>query len=144
MQVCEGEISGLVAQLEASRERVAAAEAACQEARKRSQQLEAAATTAQETVERMQTANQDLVQMCVPVFFSAFAERAADMSSLTAATTLVYPLHFGILHLRCDTKHISVQYSRSFSISCFCTIPAGMLLAVVPPAACTGRACYMH
>ena len=64
-QVCEGEMSALVAQIEASQGRAATAEAASQEARMRSQQLEVAAATAQETVERMQSANQDLIKMCV-------------------------------------------------------------------------------
>lgn len=59
-------MSALVHQLEASGGRVATTEAAAQEARLRAQQLEAAAATAQETVERMQTANQDLITTCGP------------------------------------------------------------------------------
>lgn len=61
LQICEGEMSKLLSQLEASGSRVGTAEAAAQEARLRAQQLEAAAATAQETVERMQTANRDLI-----------------------------------------------------------------------------------
>lgn len=62
LQVCEGEMAQLIAQLELSGGKVANSEAAAQEARLRVQQLESAAATAQETVERMQRANQDLIQ----------------------------------------------------------------------------------
>jgi multidrug efflux pump subunit AcrA (membrane-fusion protein) len=57
-------MSQLIAELESASGRAATAEAAAQEARIRAQQLEAAATTAQQTVERMQTANQDLIKTC--------------------------------------------------------------------------------
>jgi septal ring factor EnvC (AmiA/AmiB activator) len=63
-QACEEEMSQLIAQLQSANGRATTAEAAAQEAHVRAQQLEATATTAQEAVERMQTANQDLIKTC--------------------------------------------------------------------------------